>query len=138
MSGLALFCSGAVTENFRNRCKAMEDTEKLVENGLLYDFYGSLLTKHQQKIYEEAVYEDLSLGEIADLEGISRQAVHDLLKRTTAILEKYEKNLGLVERFGRIRKETEALRQGADAEADSFRLAEMMKTIADRIDEEIK
>jgi hypothetical protein len=43
-----------------------------------------------------------------------------------------------VERFGRIRKETEALRHGADAEADSSRLAEMMKTIADRIDEEIK
>ena len=55
--------------------------EKIVELGLLYDFYGELLTRHQQKIYEAAVFEDMSLGEIAEDAGISRQGVHDLLKR---------------------------------------------------------
>ena len=45
--------------------------DKIFEKGLLYDFYGDLLTSHQQKIYEDAVYGDLSLGEIAEQEGIS-------------------------------------------------------------------
>ena len=47
--------------------------EKIVEQGLLYDFYGELLTEHQRKIYEDAVYNDLSLSEIAEMQGISRQ-----------------------------------------------------------------
>ena len=55
--------------------------EKIVEQGLLYDFYGELLTKHQRQIYERIVYDNLSLGEIAQEEGISRQAVHDIVKR---------------------------------------------------------
>ena len=46
--------------------------EKIVEQGLLYDYYGELLTEHQKKIYEDAVYQDLSLSEIAEEAGISR------------------------------------------------------------------
>ncbi len=55
--------------------------EKIVEQGLLYDFYGELLTKHQRQIYERIVYDNLSLGEIAQEEGVSRQAVHDMVRR---------------------------------------------------------
>ena len=66
--------------------------EKIVEQGLLYDFYGELLTEHQRKIYEDAVYNDLSLSEIAEMQGISRQGVHDLIKRCSRILEGYENN----------------------------------------------
>ena len=55
--------------------------EKIVEQGILYDFYGELLTEHQRRLYEDAVYNDLSLREIADENGISRQGVHDLLRR---------------------------------------------------------
>ena len=73
--------------------------DKIFEKGLLYDFYGDLLTSHQQKIYEDAVYGDLSLGEIAEQEGISRQGVHDLIKRCDKILQDYESKLHLVERF---------------------------------------
>ena len=51
--------------------------EAFVKQSLLYDFYGDLLTDHQKKIYEYAVYENLTLGEIADETGVSRQAVHD-------------------------------------------------------------
>ena len=78
--------------------------EKIFEQGLLYDFYGELLTKHQQKIYEDAVYNDLSLGEIAADAGISRQGVHDLIKRCDKILADYEAKLHLVERFAEARK----------------------------------
>lgn len=73
--------------------------EKIFEQGILYDFYGELLTEHQQKIYEAAVYNDFSLGEIAEEQGISRQGVHDLIKRCDRILADYESKLHLVERF---------------------------------------
>ena len=75
-----------------------------MEHGLLYDFYGELLTKHQQQIYEDAVYNDMSLAEIADIQGISRQGVHDLLKRCDKILEGYEQKLHLVERFDSVKE----------------------------------
>ena len=51
---------------------------EILEQALLYDFYGELLTDHQKEVYEQFVLEDLSLGEIAREEGISRQGVHDL------------------------------------------------------------
>ena len=67
--------------------------EKFVEQGYLYDFYGELLNDHQKKIYEDAIYNDLSLSEIADEYGISRQGVHDLIKRVTKTLDGYEAKL---------------------------------------------
>ncbi len=78
--------------------------EKIVEQGILYDFYGELLTDHQRKVYESVVYDNLSLGEIADDLGISRQAVHDLIKRTDRILADYESKLGLVKKFDKVKK----------------------------------
>lgn len=78
--------------------------EKIVEQGLLYDFYGELLTKHQQEIYESVVYENLSLGEIAEAQGISRQAVHDIVKRCDKTLLGYEEKLKLVARFESIKE----------------------------------
>lgn len=73
--------------------------EKIIEQGILYDFYGPLLTEHQQDIYEAFVYDNLSLTEIGQEHGISRQGVHDLIKRCDKILLDYEKRLGLIERF---------------------------------------
>lgn len=78
--------------------------EKIVEHGLLYDFYGELLTEHQRQIYEDAVYNDMSLAEIADIQGISRQGVHDLIKRCDRALESYEQKLHLVERFTSVKE----------------------------------
>ncbi|MCI9345857.1 MAG: DNA-binding protein [Lachnospiraceae bacterium] len=83
--------------------------EKIVEQGLLYDFYGELLTGHQQEIYESVVYENLSLGEIAEAKGISRQAVHDIVKRCDKILLGYEEKLKLVERFTNIKEKIEQI-----------------------------
>ena len=73
--------------------------ERIVEQTLLYDFYGELLNEHQRGVYEDAVFNDLSLSEIADEYGISRQSVHDLIKRVSNTLEGYESKLHLVEKF---------------------------------------
>lgn len=73
--------------------------ERIFEQTLLYDFYGELLTAHQQNVYEDAVYNDMSLSEIAEEHGISRQGVHDLIKRCDRILQDYESKLHLVEKF---------------------------------------
>ena len=83
--------------------------EKIFEQGLLYDFYGELLTKHQRNIYEDAVYNDMSLGEIAEENGISRQGVHDLIKRCDKILADYESKLHLVERFARVKEKLDSI-----------------------------
>ena len=63
--------------------------EKIVEQGLLYDFYGELLTEHQRHIYEDVVFNDMSLSEIAEEQEMSRQGVHDLVKRCDRILGGY-------------------------------------------------
>lgn len=73
--------------------------EKIVKQALLYDFYGELLTEHQKQVYEDVVLNDYSFTEVAQERGISRQGVHDLIKRCNKILEDYEEKLKLVERF---------------------------------------
>ena len=75
------------------------DIEKYINQGTLYDFYGKLLTVHQQRIYEDVVFNDLSLSEIAENEGISRQGVSDLIKRCNKALVSYEEKLGLIRKF---------------------------------------
>ncbi|QFJ55538.1 YlxM family DNA-binding protein [Pseudobutyrivibrio xylanivorans] len=73
--------------------------EDKIKSGYLYDFYGELLTEHQRSVYEMSINDDLSLSEIADSLSISRQAVHDMLKRCDRQLEEYEEKLHLVEKF---------------------------------------
>lgn len=88
-----------------------DDMEKIVEQGILYDFYGELLTDHQKKIYEEVVFNDLSISEIAKEQGISRQGVHDLIRRCDKILAEYEGKLQLVHKFNQSKKMVEQIRQ---------------------------
>ncbi len=83
--------------------------EKIVEQGLLYDFYGELLTEHQREVYEDAVLQDMSLSELAQEHSISRQGVHDLIKRCDRQLKAYEEKLGLMERFSRIKAMVEEI-----------------------------
>lgn len=85
------------------------EMEKIVEQGLLYDFYGELLTEHQKAIYEDVVFNDLSLSEIAKEKGISRQGVHDMIKRCDRILNGYEEKLGLVGKFLKTRELVEEI-----------------------------
>ena len=89
----------------------------LLEQALLYDFYGELLTDHQQEIYEQFVLEDLSLSEIAESAGISRQGVHDLIKRCNKLLEGYEAKLHLVEKFLSVKQKVLEINELLDAES---------------------
>ena len=111
--------------------------EKIVEQGLLYDFYGELLTEHQRQIYEAAVYNDMSLTEIADEHGISKQGVHDLIKRCTKALQGYEDSLHMIKRFEAIKGQAEELRKlsSMDIEPDDFKCK--ARDISDRIIEEL-
>ena len=85
--------------------------EKFVEQTLLYDFYGELLTERQQLVYESVVLEDYSLSEVAEDLGISRQGVHDMIKRCNHTLEEYESRLHLVEKFLCIRKQVQKIKE---------------------------
>lgn len=78
--------------------------EKIVEQTILYDFYGELLTDHQKSIYEDFVYNNIGISEIAQERGISRQGVHDLIKRCDKLLNGYESKLHLVEKFNRAKE----------------------------------
>lgn len=99
--------------------------DKIYEQTMLFDFYGELLTEHQRRIYEDVVYHDMSLGEIAEEQGISRQGVHDLVKRCNKILQDYENRLHLVERFARARETVGRIEQlTVDSEADTARIRE--------------
>ena len=72
--------------------------EKHVRLGLLLDIYGELLTERQRSILFQSVNEDCSLAEIAEREGVSRQAVRDAIMKATDNLEGYETKLKLMER----------------------------------------
>lgn len=111
--------------------------EKIVEQGILYDFYGQLLTAHQREIYEDAVYNDMSLSEIAEEQGITRQGVHDLIKRCDKILNDYEEKLHLVAKFYKTRDlviKIGELNQKADSDRE---LRDEIQLIVDDILEEL-
>ena len=104
--------------------------EKIVEQTLLFDFYGELLTEHQKIIYEDVVFCDLSFTEAAEARSISRQGVHDMIKRCNKILAEYEDKLHLVEKFQVIKGKVEDIRMSADD-------PERIKQISDEILEEL-
>lgn len=116
----------------------MSSVEEIVEQSLLYDFYGELLTKHQQNIYEAALFENYSLSEIAEEAGISRQGVHDLLRRCDKQLRGYETKLHLVERFTRVRQDVEHILEKVE-ELDGVSPAQVqdIKEIAGKLLEEL-
>lgn len=80
----------------------MDELTKNERLGDLYAYYGSLLTKGQQGYFEDYYYNDLSLGEIATNNDVSRQAVYDNLRRSSKSLEKYEAKLHMKEEFDQI------------------------------------
>ena len=105
--------------------KKVEDTDKalqdIVELSILYDFYSELLGEHKKEIFGEYIMNDLSLGEIAQDAGISRQGVHDIIKRCSVKLRDYEKKLGLKTRFESIKADAEQIRE----------LTEQLRTASD-------
>ena len=114
---------------------------KFLEQALLYDFYGELLTEHQKDVYEQVVLEDYSLSEIAQMKGISRQGVHDLVKRCQKILEGYEAKLHLVEKFLSVKEKIslidKTLAGWEEDGKDPEEIVKKVRRIADDIIEEL-
>lgn len=77
--------------------------DRILEKSLLFDFYGDLLTDHQKNIYSEYIQEDVSVSEIAELHGITRQGAHDMIRRCEKLLAGYETRLHLVDHYLKIR-----------------------------------
>ena len=92
----------------------VKEMNEILEQALLYDFYGELLTDHQKEVYEQFILEDLSLGEIAAELHISRQGVYDNLSRGEALLRNMEEKTGCVRRDRRCRKAMETVTQIAE------------------------
>lgn len=73
--------------------------EKTTKMNMLYDFYEPLLTDKQKEYLALYYREDYSLGEIASLRDVSRQAIYDNIRRTELLLERYEDKLHLYAKF---------------------------------------
>ena len=92
-----------------------------LEMALLLDYYGGMLTDKQRDCFDMRYNQDLSLGEIAETMGVSRQAVNDNLSRTEALLRRMEENIGCVKRYKLARRAVEEIRAAApvlDASSD--------------------
>ena len=88
---------------------------------LLFDTYGGMLTEKQQEYLDMRYNQDLSLGEIAQEQGVSRQAVFDNLTRTEALLRRMEENIGSVKRHMQMRQAVQEILEAAtvlDASSD--------------------
>lgn len=102
-----------------------------LEMTLLFDYYGSMLTDKQQQCFDMRYNQDLSLSEIADAMGVSRQAVCDNLARTEALLRKMETNIGCISRGLARRKAVQAILSAAQALENNPATADIARKIAD-------
>ncbi|MCR4675041.1 MAG: YlxM family DNA-binding protein [Lachnospiraceae bacterium] len=110
--------------------------EPKIRQGYLYDFYGELLNEHQKEIFEAYVLEDLSLKEIAEDQGISRQGVSDLIHRCTKTLEDYESSLHLIEKFMNVREKVDGIVKLTEEEHSKENL-QKIRDISNEILEEL-
>lgn len=82
---------------------------KPLEMCMLFDFYGEMLTEKQKEMFDLYYNEDLSLAEISEHVGITRQGVRDSIVRAERALREMEEKLGLVARYGRIQVDTKQM-----------------------------
>ena len=88
---------------------SLQDLDRIVEMSLLFDFYGPLLKDKNREIFGEYIGDNLSLGELSQQFGMTRQGIHDVVKRTEKTLVGYEDRLGLVARFKEIQNELDEI-----------------------------
>ena len=81
---------------------------------MLYDFYGELLTDRQKEFFDLYYNEDLSLSEIAENSGISRQGVRDVIVRAEGIMQEIEDKTGLIRRFMQMKGNLNAIQEAAE------------------------
>jgi hypothetical protein len=96
--------------------------EKTVYMALLFDFYGELLTEKQREYFDLYYNDNLSLAEIAETDGISRQGVRDIIVRAEAVLNETEEKIGLLKRH------TELLKQIDEAQGYVKQMAALNQT----------
>jgi len=99
--------------------------EKDLKIGFLLDFYGEVLSERKRTVLDRYYNEDMSLAEIAEEIGISRQGVRELIKKAEEELRFYEEKLGLAQRFRTTQKDAErllSLLEGQDV-GDEVRVA---------------
>ncbi|MCI7402479.1 MULTISPECIES: sigma-70 family RNA polymerase sigma factor [unclassified Pyramidobacter] len=101
-----------------------EVLERRIQLSRLYDLYGPLLTERQRRVYEMHDLDDLSLSEIADDLGISRQGVSDQLQRARDRLDEIETLLGHAESFRRIEDEARAICDGENPQQHAAAIVE--------------
>ncbi|MBO5248399.1 MAG: DNA-binding protein [Clostridia bacterium] len=102
---------------------------------LLLDFYGNALTERQRRTAELYFQEDLSLGEIGEMTGITRQGVRDGLKKAEKALFEWEDRLGIAQRFLRQRKALQEARQAAEQLPESNEKSVLLNRIDAAMDE---
>lgn len=104
--------------------------EDIVSQGILYDIYGPLLTDHQRFLYERKVNDNMSLAEIAEEAGISRQGVHDQLRKVDKMLLGYEEKLGLASQCNKTSEALlEIIRLCEENEPDTDAVRKIAKTL---------
>ena len=113
--------------------------DEILMQTLLYDFYGELLNEHQKEIYEQVVLEDYSLSEVAAAAGISRQGVHDMIRRCNKALEGYESRLHLVEKFVSVKEKVNEINKLLEdyEEQDGQSLIQKVRKLSSEIIEEL-
>ena len=108
--------------------------EERVELSLLYDFYGALLKDNQRRMFEASILDDYNLSEIAEDENITRQGVHDAIKRACKQLRGYEEKLGLVAKFEKQKELVHVILK--EMNTDDGELKEVFSIIDEILDEE--
>ena len=119
--------------------KINDTLQETIELSILYDFYGDLLKDKSKEVFTEYVFNDLSLAEIAEEKEITRQGVHDIIKRTSKKLREYEDSLHLIKKFrtielnvNRIKELTEELEE-AGKSIDTKTIFDEIKDLSDDI-----
>lgn len=97
--------------------------------GLMLDCYGSLLTEKQKKNMELYFQDDLSLSEISELQGVSRQAIRDSLQTGIKALTTFEEKLGLVEKTEKLDKITNEIEKLTRAHSVPEEIKEILKSL---------
>ena len=112
--------------------------EKIVEKTLLYDYYGELLTDHRREIYEEVVFNDMSLSEAAEEYGVSRQGIHDIIHRCDRAMEAYEEKLHLVRQAENVKKTVLLLQKKLDETGMDEEKRNELRELAQKILQEME
>ncbi|MBR3971460.1 MAG: YlxM family DNA-binding protein [Ruminococcus sp.] len=115
--------------------------DKNTEISLLFDFYGQLLSQKQHEAVSLYYNDDLSLAEVSEVMGITRQGVRDLVKRSEAELYEYERKLGLYKRFEGVTEYAKSIRRLAESIRDTgddkiLKVSKDIISLADKLEQQ--